>query len=470
MVARKRLVVAALFLAVLLKDFETTVIVTALPTVAADLGGIRLYPWVFIAYLFAAIVGQPLLGKLADMRGRKPVFLAATGLFTVGAIGCGFAPSIEALIACRVVQGLGGGAMHVVAGALIGDLFDARSQAKIEGMFTASLAIGGGLGPIIGGLIVDVVTWRWVFWGVVPLSLACAALIGVGLRERVEPQRRPLDLAGTAMLSSAIATLLAAAHAPHRAVELVVLAVVLVAVFIRVQRRATDPLVPLDIFRNPVIAVSSACLFLIGAALLSTMAFLPLYVQGVLGRSPAIAGWVMMPLSFGWMLASLVAAWLLPRLGYRPLIRGGLVVGCLGAALLLSSVIRGGQLGSIQAAVLCMGFGLGLGDVATWIAMQTTVDDGVRGITTAINTVVFSVGGVLGVGGLGAFLGGRFVGVELTDAAAVADSLRLAYPTMVGIVLAMLILASLIGLRFPVLHMQRPEPRHPRTPHPGDDR
>lgn len=457
---KRNVVVVALFIAELLKDFESTIVVTAMPTIAARLDGTTLYAWVFIAYLFAAVIGQPLIGKLADLRGRKPVILGATGLFVIGTIACGSATSMEMLIACRVVQGLGGGGMHVVAGALVGDLFDARTQAKIAGLFTASLAIGGGLGPIVGGLIVEAAAWRWVFWGVVPIAVACAVLIAFGVTEQVEVRRRPFDFAGTALLSAAIAAILAAGHSPRHSVVCLLLGVIFIAGFIRVERRASEPLIPLWLFQHRVIGISTVCIFLSGAALLPTLAFLPLYVQGVLGHSAAAAGWTIMPLTFGWISATLCAARLLSRIGYRPFVRWGLFIAVLGAAWQLLAVTRAQGLEAMQAAVFLFGLGIGLADAATWIAMQTSVGNEVRSVTTAVNTVVFSVGGILGVGFLGTMLGGQFAGVEMTNASEVAESLALAFPTMLFVILAILVLASMFGLLFPVLHVpaaSRPE-------------
>ncbi|MGE0548133.1 MAG: MFS transporter [Kofleriaceae bacterium] len=442
-VVRKRLVVIAALLAALVRDFETTIVVTAMPSVANDLGDLQLYPWVFVVYLFASTASIPLFGKLADTRGRKPVMLLGIGLFLAGSIGCGLAWSMYSLIGARVLQGLGSGIMFLVGATLIGDLFDARTQARLEGLFTASPAIAGALGPVVGSLIVRLGDWRWMFWGIVPLVVICGVLIGYGIRDPIQRRRSSLDVWGAVLVSGSIAAILAAAHSSEP-IAYAACAVALGAAFILVEQRVRDPLLPLHLFRDPIIAISSVLLVLIGGALLPIVSYLPLYVQQGLGRPASDAGFAIMPIAFGWMLACIVIALLLPRFGFRAFVRSGLVIAFIGAASLVFALQADAHMRSLQASAFLIGVGLGLAEVAIWIAMQTTVAYAVRGITTAISLVLFSLGGTLGVGVLGVLIGG---GAETS--AEHAEALRSGFPIIALIVVAALFVATTIGLLFP---------------------
>jgi EmrB/QacA subfamily drug resistance transporter len=398
------LTVVALLLGLFLAAMEMTVVSTAMPTAVGDLGGIHFYAWAFAAYMLTATVTVPIHGKLADLHGRKPVMLAGLALFLLGSFACGHATSMAMLIAFRAVQGLGAGAIQPIALTIVGDLFDVKERARWQGVFGAVWGIAGLIGPLLGGAIVRYLSWRWVFYVNIPLGLACAAVLAANYHERVERHEHRLDLAGALLLTVAVVAALLAARSRAAAMVAVPVAVVALALFLAVERRAKEPLLPLDLFSQRVMAVASSTGALVGAAMIAMVTYVPLYVQSVLGASPTGAGSAIAPMAIGWPVASALAGRLLPRLGYRVLISGGLALtacAALGIALFLHP-----EQSLFVPRVLTALYGLGLGFANTplIIAVQTSVPWNRRGVATASTMFFRTIGGTLAVGILGGVL------------------------------------------------------------------
>ena len=408
------LTVAALLLGLFMAAMEMTVVSTAMPTAVGDLGGIHLYAWAFAAYMLTATVTVPIYGKLADLRGRKPVMIAGVALFLAGSFACGHARTMEQLIAFRAVQGLGAGAIQPMALTIVGDLFDVHQRARMQGLFGAVWGVAGLIGPLLGGAIVRWLSWRWVFYVNVPPGLACAAILWFGYHERVERHEHRLDVLGAALLSAAVVLVLVATRARDLLLWAAPAAVLALALFLAVERRAREPLLPLDLFAQPVIASASAVGALVGAAMITTVTFVPLHVQSVLGGSPTDAGSAIAPMAIGWPVASALSGRLLPRVGYRVLVRGGLLlslVAALGLALLLGP---GTGLMAPRLLTALYGVGLGLANTPLVIAVQTSVPWNRRGIATASTMFFRTIGGTLAVGILGGVLAASLQGGRAT--------------------------------------------------------
>ncbi|HET9552752.1 MAG TPA: MFS transporter, partial [Anaeromyxobacteraceae bacterium] len=298
------LTVVALLLGLFLAAMEMTVVSTAMPTAVGDLGGLHLYAWAFSAYMLALTVSVPIYGKLADLRGRKPVMLAGIALFLCGSMACGQASSMGELVAFRALQGLGAGAIQPMALTIVGDLFDARERGRMQGIFGAVWGVAGLAGPLVGGAIVHWLSWRWVFYVNVPLGLGCAAVLQAAYHERVERHDHKLDLLGAALLTGAVLALLVSTRSRAVGAWAVPAALALGAGFVAVERRAREPLLPLDLLGQRVIGVASAVGALVGAAMIATVSFVPLYVQSVLGGSATSAGAAIAPMAIGWPVAS----------------------------------------------------------------------------------------------------------------------------------------------------------------------
>lgn len=399
------LTVVALLLGLFLAAMEMTVVSTAMPTAVGDLGGIHLYAWVFAAYMLTATVTLPIYGKLADLYGRKPVMLVGLALFLAGSFLCGHAKSMNTLILFRAIQGLGAGAIQPIAMTIVGDLFDVHRRARIQGILGAVWGLAGLIGPVLGGAIVHWASWRWVFYVNIPLGLGCAAVLTFAYHEKVERQDHRLDFAGAALLSITVVLSLLASRSRAEGLGFLPAAAVALALFLWVERRADEPLFPLDLFSRRVMAVASATGALVGAAMISVVTFVPLYVQSVLAGSPTDAGTTIAPIAIGWPISSTLAGRMLPRTGYRTLIRGGLAL-TFCAALGLSFLLRpGADLWSLRLTMFIYGLGLGFANTPLVIAVQSSVPWKRRGVATASTMFSRSIGGTFAVGVLGAVLG-----------------------------------------------------------------
>ena len=404
------LTVVALLLGLFLAAMEMTVVSTAMPTVVAELGGLPLYAWAFAAYLLATTVSVPIWGKLADLRGRKPVLLAGLGLFLLGSFACGHAGAMATLIFWRAVQGLGAGAMQPVTFTIVGDLFDVHERGRMQGLFGAVWGLAGLAGPLVGGAIVHSVGWRWVFWVNLPFGLASAAVLTVAYHERPERHEHRLDVAGAALLSVAVVATLVAARSGGEGLVAIPIAAVAAAGFLAMERRAREPLLPLDLFRTRVVGIASISGTLMGAAMLGTVTYVPLWVQSVLGLPPTSAGAAIAPMALGWPVASAISGRLVPRLGFRPLLRAGFATSALAAIAAALALRPGTPLVLVQAIMAGYGAGLGLANPPLLIAVQTSVPWSRRGVATASTLFFRTIGGTLSVGILGGVLAHALAG------------------------------------------------------------
>lgn len=399
--------VAALLLAMFMAAMEATVIATAMPTVIADLGGISLYGWVGAAYLLTSTVTVPLYGKLADRHGRKIVLVGGIVVFLIGSLASGLATSIEQLIVFRALQGIGAGGVQPIIVTVLGDLYTPAERGRVQGFVGAVWGFAGVSGPLIGGAIVATMSWRWIF--LINLPFGVAALVVLWKAYREAPRAAPtgsLDLAGasTIMLASLLILLATSDVWP---LFTALGAGVLLLVFVAIERRAHDPVLPLTLLSRRLIAVATSTLLLHGMAMMGVLNFLPLHVQGVLGRAPTEAGLVIAPMLVGWPLASVATSKLLMRVGYRK-------PAWLGAGLTAGSLLVLAPLITAQAATWTLGlalfvFGLGNGltNTALIIGVQASVGWGQRGVATAALLFARSMGSALGVGALGAVLAHR---------------------------------------------------------------
>ncbi len=403
--SERRLVTLALFVATFLVSLDASVVSTAMPTVIGQIGGIQLYAWVFAAYLLSSTVTVPIYGKLADLFGRKPVFLMSVAIFLAGSMACGQAQSMEQLIAFRLLQGLGAGGVLPINQTILGDVYPLEERARITGLFSTIWGVSGLLGPAIGGFLTEHVSWRWVFYVNLPLCLLSMLLISRFLRERVTRHGHSIDYLGAITLSASVSSLLLALQTSDNlelAVPLYALAIVLVPVFIWQERRAPEPLVPLWLFGQRAIGVSTLGGLLVGWALYGQSTFMPPFVQGVMGATPTIAGFILAGSSVGWPVASTIGGRLLLRTGFRaPCLLGGVILTG-GFALLLLLAPDSSLL--VPLAITCvLGLGFGFYTVATILAAQTAVGWEHRGVVTSASQFSRNIGGTIGVSIAGAF-------------------------------------------------------------------
>ncbi len=474
METRKALAVTAILVSTFLAAAESTVIATAMPSVVADLGGLELYGWVGAMYMLAMTVTIPIWGKLADLWGRKPVIIAGIVTFLVGSMACGVAPSMGALIGARVLQGVGAGGVQPIAMTIIGDLFTPKERARMQGVFGAVWGVAGIAGPILGGLIVRALTWRWVFYFNVPFGVVAIFLmaISLGSRPMSVSGKRPMDFAGAALLSTSVIALLAgvAGRAPLAMIPTSLVALVM---FVLVERRHPEPLLPMDLMRQRIIAVSSAAGAVVGGVMTASVIYLPLFAQAVMQATPASAGAIVAPMLVGWPIASALSGRLLISVGTQPLVRLGFVIVAASAVALDFMVHTSGSANALRACMFMFGTGMGLANTALIITVQDSVPFQRRGVATASTMFFRTIGGAVAVGILGALLAhalggrvpepvldallgpdhGRTLGAEV---ARYRGEMRDGMSPIFHVLAVMSVIGAALGMLFPRVHVGEP--------------
>jgi len=401
-------VMAALAVAAL----DSTVVSTAMPTIIGDLGGLSEYGWVFSAYLLASTVTVPLYARLADMYGRKPVFLAGLALFIGGSMLSGFASSMTMLILFRTIQGLGAGAVQPIAFTIVGDVFESEQRARIQGLFSGVWGAAAVVGPAIGSIITTTIGWRWVFFVNAPVGLVAAVLIGRFLHERVEHHRHRLDFGGAGILTLGLVSLLFAATEGGQlwgwtsplTLGLVVVAFALLASFVVFERRIAEPLIDLGLLRVPVIAAGLAIGGLSGVVMFSLSTYVPPLVQGVMGGTALEAGVAVAAMSIGWPIGSIVGGRALLRFGARPTVLVGMAMLVVGTCIVTQAVQPGTLEGGLVVASLgeaITGLGMGLSATTILVMVQAAVPWQRRAVATGLVQFSRTIGGAVGVGLLG---------------------------------------------------------------------
>ncbi len=401
------LVFTGLLLAMFMAAVEGTIIATAMPSIAAELGGFSLYSWVFSSYLLMQAVAIPIMGKLSDLVGRKPVFIAGVVVFLVGSVLCGFARTMPMLVAFRFVQGLGAGAVQPITTTLAGDLYSIEERGRIQGYMSGLWGLASIVGPLVGGIVVHSVGWPWIFWVNVPFGIASIALVATYLHEGVEPERRQIDYPGAVLLLAGVGSLMlaltqAGTWGVAAAGPLLAVFVVALVLFVRQERRAPDPLMHLELWASPLIRYANLATLASGIMMIGLITFLPTYVQGVLGGSALLAGFTLSMMTLGWPLSAFWAGRSLVRLGVQRLVRTG------GVALLAGTLLIAlfSSRGALPAGIGSFLVGVGLGFVSTTsiVAIQTTVAWNQRGVATASNMLMRILGNALGAALFGGML------------------------------------------------------------------
>ncbi len=463
--------VVAILLSMFMSAMEATVVSTAMPTVISELRGLELYGWVGAIYMLAMTVTMPIWGKLSDVLGRKPVMLMGLLIFLTGSMLSGAATSMVMLIAMRGIQGMGAGALQPVALTIIGDIFTLEERARIQGIFGAVWGFAAMIGPLMGGLIVASLSWRWVFFINLPFGLLSGALLIVFYDEVRDPEpegttkrRRSIDLGGAVLLSGAVLSLLLGVGG--RAWQLSLpLSLVLFGAFVFVEQRVVDPLLPMALLARPVIRVASMCGGLMGSVMMGVIMYIPLYVQSVLHGTPTEAGTAVAPMLVGWPIASAISGRILPKTGYRPLVRGGMTLVCIGSVLVYFALGWGSV--ALRPATFILGTGMGLANTALLMAVQESASHSERGVATASTMFFRTIGGAIVVGALGSLIAAQLRGKipehVLDDllgpehGKTIAPALLTEYETSIaaamkpvfGIVTLLGIGAFFAGLRFP---------------------
>jgi EmrB/QacA subfamily drug resistance transporter len=409
-------VFAGLMLALALAGLDQNIVSTALPRIVSDLGGLAHLSWVVTAFMVTSTISTPLYGKLSDMYGRKPMFFIAITIFLIGSVVCGLAQTMFQLILFRALQGLGAGGLITLAQTTVGDLIVPRERGRYQGLFGAVFATCSVAGPLLGGIITDALSWRWIFYVNLPVGAAALVLIAIGLRHHCKEVRHSIDYAGAAFLTCGTVSLLlllswgGSVYPWLSAVILGLIAssAIFYALLITQENRAAEPILPLHLFRDPVFVIAVVVISLNAMALFGSLVFLPLFFQLVLGESASKAGLMMAPMMGGVIVSAVVGGRLVSRFGrYKifPII--GLLVGAASFATLSHAALAGSSKIVIEIAMVALGCGFGLVMPNLTVALQNSVDRADLGVATSVSGFMRSLGGALGVAVAGAVVAMR---------------------------------------------------------------
>lgn len=405
--------VSGVMLVIFLFAIDATIVSTSMPTIVAKLGGLELYSWVFSIYMLTSALATPIFGKLSDLFDRRNLMLAGIGIFVLGSVLCGAAQSMEMMVVFRAIQGLGGGAIYALSFIIVGILYPAEKRARMQGVISSIWGIASILGPLAGAVIVENWSWRWIFFINLPITAAASSLIILGLKEHDNTERRrpKLDTLGAVTLLTGLMVLFYAlaqsahAHKPLNAeiLGLVALAALFFAAFLFAERRAEEPIIPLDLFHLRLFTTSCAVATVASMGVFGAISYLPLYLQGVAGTSASHAGMALLLLSVGWTAGSLIAGQGTSRFGYRWMSAAGMALLALGYFLFLGPTTPVTIFVALINGVL-IGTGMGMANLTSLVAAQSAVPKHRLGVATSTIMLFRTFGGAFGISLMGTVL------------------------------------------------------------------
>jgi EmrB/QacA subfamily drug resistance transporter len=408
----KVLVLIGLLIGLIFAELDETVVSTAMPTIIRDLHGLSLYGWVAGVYMLTMTMFMPILGKLADLFGRKRIYLTCVGLFIAGSIVCGLAQSMPMLLVGRGIQGIGAGGLMPLAMVILGDTYPLEQRAKIQAMIGPVMFLPQLLGPTVGGYLVDNVSWHWVFLINIPVGLLAALILGIGMREKRGEEKRSIDWAGAlTMMMGLLALLLAPVLIDNRGLSwsspwiigLLALSAVLFTLLVRIEMRAKEPLIPLHLFKNRTVVVLSLFVFVLMLGLMGGIASFPFFAQNVMGLTPTGSGYLNLAFMAGAIPISILIGFLITRIAYRTLFIVSFILPII-AMYLLTQINVDTSVVYIIVTFVIMGVGLGALFGGDNLIVQESVAKEHSGIALSTVQLFQSIGATIGMSVFGSLL------------------------------------------------------------------
>lgn len=404
-ITQRKMVTIAMMVSILLVALDTTIVTTAMPSIVKQLNGLKLISWVFAVYLLTTSVTTPIYGKLADLFGRKTIFIFGVALFVIGSMVSGTAQTMVQLIWFRAFQGLGAGAVMPLTFTIIGDLYPGEERARMQGLFSSIWGIAALLGPLVGGLFVDHFSWRWIFYINVPVGLIAISLVLAYLHEtQFKKAGKSIDYLGAALFTVSMGSLIYALISGGELyawnsvviISLFTVAATFLILFIAVEAKSEEPMLPLSLFKIPVIAIANIIGFVSNCVLIGVSVYLPIWIQMLLGHSATSSGLTLMPMSIAWPLASTLAGRFMYRIGSKATALFGAVSITVGSGWLLL-VHTSSPYWYLVGVMIVIGFGMGFSSTPLTVLIQSAVGWNLRGAATASNTFSRSLGQTVGI-------------------------------------------------------------------------
>ncbi|SFI37512.1 drug resistance transporter, EmrB/QacA subfamily [Paenibacillus sp. UNC496MF] len=418
-----RWIVTGLMLGLLLGSLDQTIVSTAMPHVIAELNGFNLYSWVFTIYMLTSTTAVPIFGKLADLFGRRLVYLIGMGLFLIGSALCGLSHDMTQLIVFRAIQGIGAGALMPIAMTIIGDIFPPDRRGKMQGIFGAVFGLSSVIGPAVGGFIVDHLAWQWIFYINLPFGIFAAIILSIALKESKSDEKKAIDWGGAATLTGAIVAFLLAiemggsggsseggmthyAWSSPQILGLFGASLVLILLFLWIESKVKEPIIPLKLFGNRAISVSSIVGFLMGMGMFGAITYIPLFSQAVIGTSASNSGYILTPLMLSLILSSIIGGRLIMKLSYRTIVMTSMAIMTVGYLFMSQMTVNTSSFELILYMII-IGFGMGALMPVLTIAAQSAVGHELRGVATSTTQFTRSIGGTVGVAIMGVMMSSK---------------------------------------------------------------
>lgn len=413
------MVIVSLLIATFLTAIEGTIVSTAMPKIAEDLHGSQLYTWVISIYLLATVISIPIFGKLADLYGRKIMFTVGVTIFLAGSILSGFSQTMEQLVLFRLIQGIGGGALTTIPFTIIGDVFSFEQRAKVQGWIGSVWGISGIIGPLVGGFIVDTISWHWIFFMNIPFGIVSVLILWVSLFEQIEKKKHSIDYAGILVFAISMTSLLYGLTSlkeekglTSSILALFSISLISIVLFIWIEKKAKEPMLPLALFKVRILNIANIAGFMLGVILVVATFYIPLWVQGVTGLNATSSGMAMLPMSVAWPLAGILTGrWLVKTSFARLSLLGTAIVTAGSVGLAAMQTETGIPWMMFLSAVL--GFGFGLVITTFTVAVQSAVDWSMRGAAMGSHNLLKSLGQTIGIAVSGLWLSDNLYGHEL---------------------------------------------------------